>query len=241
MKKIIVTGANSGLGKSLWEALQQSPTETEVRALTRSNRRSEIDRAKSLGGVDTIIHAAFGGQGGYEQFDIEDHYKYVDDNILLTKELLDIPHKRFIYISSLVVYETEHNNYKTTKLYCESMVQKLSSNHLILRCPAILNKHMRKNNLIKILDDDTPTLSLTADSTFNYVSDVDITNFIEDPNWYGVVDFVSSKNIELGEIQDMIGKQVHFGKYKFTTPEIKSSYLKESSKQVLQQFIETRK
>ena len=134
MKKILITGVNSGLGNCLNDTFNK---ESRHYKLTRENRHQVIELARQNKDVDTIIHAAFGSQGGYEQVDLHDYFKYVDDNILLTKELLDIPHKRFIYISSLVVYETNYNNYKMTKLYCESMVKNLATNYLILRCPAM--------------------------------------------------------------------------------------------------------
>ena len=234
--KVLLTGTGSGLGKSIHNCLGNVITYP----MTRSNRASTIASAKA-DKIDTIIHAAFGSQGGYEQFNIEDYFKYVDDNILLTKELLDIPHKRFIYISSLVVYETNINNYKTTKLYCEAMVNKLGNNPLILRCPAILNQNMRKNNLIKIIEDDYPKISLTPNSTFNYITDKDIVKVINNNQIKGTLDFVASNNIQLNEIVDIIGKKVTYGDYTFTTPKVSLPYLNKTSKQVLVEFLKKRK
>jgi len=236
MKTVLITGTNSGLGKSIFNSL----TDTTVFSLNRKNR-SIVLKSLVKEGVDTIVHAAFSGQGGYEQFNIEDYFKYVDDNILLTKELLDIPHKRFIYISSLVVYETNINNYKTTKLYCEAMVNKLGNNPLILRCPAILNQNMRKNNLIKIIEDDYPKISLTPNSTFNYITDKDIVKVINNNQIKGTLDFVASNNIQLNEIVDIIGKKVTYGDYTFTTPKVSLPYLNKTSKQVLVEFLKKRK
>ena len=236
----LVTGVNSGLGKSVFESVGGL-------GLSRSNRSSLISECK-ISGVDTIVHCAFGAQGGYEQFELEDYYKYVDDNILLTKELLDIPHNRFVYVSSLVVYEEGYNNYKMTKLYCESMVQKLSKNNLILRCPAILSLNMKRNNLIRLVEDDNPKLSLTGDSNFNYVTDSDIIDFIFNCDSTGTFDFVSSKNIELKEISSMINKEASFGQYRFRTPEVSNKKLigswpkmNKTSQETLEQFLTSRK
>ena len=235
MNTCLVTGTGSGLGKSIFNSLPSNSF-----SLNRKNRSFTLDLLREKG-VNTIIHAAFGGQGGYEQFNIEDYFKYVDDNILLTKELLDIPHDRFIYISSLAVYETSPNNYKTTKLYCEAMVNKLGNNPLILRCPAILNKNMRKNNLIKIIEDNNPKISLTPNSTFNYITDKDIIEVINNPQVKGTLDFTASNNIQLSEIVDIIGKKVTYGNYTFTTPKTLTPYLNKTSKQVLQEFLRERK
>ncbi|HBY69107.1 MAG TPA: hypothetical protein DEG69_15980, partial [Flavobacteriaceae bacterium] len=155
--------------------------------------------------------------------------------------------KKFIYISSLVVYEKKLNNYKMTKLYCESMVKKLSSDHLILRCPAILSYNMRKNNLLKLIEDKDPKLSLTPSSNFNYVLDTDIYNFITNCDATGIIDFVSSKNINLQEISSFLNKNVSFGKYQFCTPEISNKKLiglypkmDKTSKDVLSEFLQRR-
>ena len=137
--KVLVTGCNSGLGKYISETI-------ECIGVSRSNRKEIIEKYKSSG-VDLIIHCAFGGQGGYEQNEIEDYFKYIDDNILFTKELTEIPHKKIVYISSLAVYEKQYMNYKHTKLYAESIINTLGKNPLILRCPAMLGKHMKSNNV----------------------------------------------------------------------------------------------
>ena len=78
--QILVTGVGSGLGKSISNI-------ANVVGLNRDNRGPVIKKYSEKG-VDKIIHCAFGAQGGYEQYNIDDYYKYVDDNILLTRELL---------------------------------------------------------------------------------------------------------------------------------------------------------
>ena len=159
--KILVTGCGSGLGKYISKSIR-------CIKVTRSNRKAIIEKYRSTG-VDLIIHCAFGGQGGYEQNNIDDYFKYVDDNILFTNELTQIPHKKIVYISSLAVYEKKYMNYKHTKLYAESIVNTLGNNALILRCPAMLGKYMKPNNVYKLIKNKECKLSLTKDSNFNYI------------------------------------------------------------------------
>lgn len=211
--KILVTGGNSGLGKYI------TTTIPECLNLTRNNRNSLIPKLKKEG-VDLIIHCAFGAQGGYEQNNITDYFKYVDDNILLTKELTEIPHKKIVYISSLAVYEPEVMNYKYTKLYAESIIQTLGTNPLILRCPAMLGKYIRPNNVLRLIKDPSTQLSLTKDSNFNYILHSDILDFIlycYKNDISDTIPFVSSTNITLEEIVNILGVNANYGEYTFNT------------------------
>ena len=235
----LVTGCNSGLGKYISESIK-------CIKVTRSNRKSIIQTYKTKG-VDLIIHCAFGGQGGFSQNEVQDYFKYVDDNILFTKELTEIPHKKIVYISSLAVYEKEYMNYKHTKLYAESIINTLGNAPLILRCPAMLGKHMRPNNVYKLIKDKNCKLSLTKNSSFNYILHSDILDFILfSYNWLikGIIDFTSSKNITLEAIVEILNAEPEYGHYTFNTPLISNdkliehnSKLNKTSKEVFNQFI----
>jgi len=214
--KILVTGGNSGLGKYITENTPGCLN------LTRDNRKTLLLDLKETE-VDLIIHCAFGSQGGYDQNDVQDYFKYIDDNILLTKELTEIPHKKIVYISSLIVYNKEYSNYKNIKLYAEAIISKLGTNPLILRCPSMLGKYMKYNNVYKLIKNTNTQLSLTKDSSFNYILHSDILNFILycfDKNISNdIIDFVSSQNISLEEITNILDiKEPCYGKYNFNTP-----------------------
>lgn len=237
---VLVTGCNSGLGKYISENI-------ECVKVTRSNRKSIIQSYKTKG-VDLIIHCAFGNQGGYTQNIIGDYFKYVDDNILFTKELTEIPHKKIVYISSLVVYEKEYMNYKHTKLYAESIINTLGNNPLILRCPAMLGKHMKPNNVYKLINDRKTKLSLTKDSNFNYILHSDILDFILfSYDWLvkGIIDFTSSENITLEAIVEILNANPEYGNYTFNTPLISNKNLikhnknlDKTSKKIFNQFLQ---
>jgi nucleoside-diphosphate-sugar epimerase len=238
--KVLVTGCNSGLGKYISNTM-------ECIEVNRSNRNSIIQQYKTEG-VDLIIHCAFGGQGGYTQNIIGDYFKYVDDNILFTKELTEIPHKKIVYISSLAVYEKEYMNYKHTKLYAESIITNLGKSPLILRCPAMLGKYMRPNNVYNLITNRRSKLSLSKESNFNYVLHSDILNFIRFANnWAikGVIDFTSTENITLEEITNILKAEPEYGNYTFNTPLVSNrdlvkynKSLNKTSKEVFNQFIE---
>ena len=133
-----------------------------------------------------------------------------------------------MFISSIDVYQEEDNLYKTSKLMAESIINKMATNSLTLRCSAILGETMRKNNFRKIIEDVDPKLSLSGESSFNYILQEDILNFLNIAikiNYNGIVDFVSSTNITLKEVSDLLEKKVDFGSYVYRTPELSSESL----------------
>ena len=119
--KILVTGTNSGLGKYI-------ASQINCTVLTREDNESVLDKSN-----DTIIHCAFNSRKN-----INDYYDIVRDNIFLTKDLCKVPHNKFVFISSIDVYREEDSLYKISKLMAESIVNKMATNPLTLRCSAIL-------------------------------------------------------------------------------------------------------
>tara|TARA_R110000824_G_scaffold101386_6_gene240862 strand:- start:851 stop:1579 length:729 start_codon:yes stop_codon:yes gene_type:complete len=213
--EILVTGVSSGLGKTVTE---QFPS---CIALNRENRNEVISmcRNKSL---KAIIHCAFNSSN-----EINDHYKYLDDNILLTNDLLDLKYDKFVYISSIGVY-MDDCNYKTFKLLSESLVKSKSENNLILRSSAILGKNMRYNSLLKILKENNLKLTLSKNSVFNYVLQNDIIDFIKysiSEDITGTFNFTSSDNISLGEVESYFNKNVIFGDFFYETPSLSNEKL----------------
>ena len=87
-KRILVTGTNSGLGKFIAYSFES------CLCLTRENKDEIIKECKE-NPVDVIIHSAFNSSRYVRNYD-----DYFEDNIFLTEELLDLPHEKFIYIST---------------------------------------------------------------------------------------------------------------------------------------------
>ena len=205
-KNYLITGVKSGLGKYLYQNIPNSV------GLTRENRQKTIDQCRQLDNL-TVLHCAFNAKR-----DIEDHYRYLEDNILLTSDLLSIPHHKFVYFSSIDVYK-EFTPYSFTKKLAEGLVAEKSNNYLILRLSALLGPSMRKNSLIKILDGKS-NLTLSCESTFNYILQSDIIDTLQSEiveNLVGTYNFVSSTNTTLNEVAEYYNKKVIFGKFKYET------------------------
>lgn len=240
--KLFITGTSSGLGKYLHGNLGGI-----------SINRKKIQK----NGAEIIIHCAFNSQQSPK--DIEQYFR---DNVLLTEELTNAPHKKFIFISSVDVYPKNANRhvedeivdvkdaeglYAKTKLLSEDVVKKNCPNFLILRCSALLGKDSRKNSLIKIIQDDNPTLTLSPDSSFNYILHKDVLEFIKfaiEKNLQGIYNLVSHKNITLKQAADLVKKKVNFGRYVYSVGYIDNSKItsitpsfKKTSGEVIRQYL----
>ena len=213
--KVLVTGAGSGLGKYI-------ASNVECVALTRENSEYVFRKHQHF---DVIIHCAFNASKNTNSY-----YKILEDNIFLTKRLCSLSHNKFVFLSSIDIYREEDNLYKTTKLMAESIVRELATSPLVVRASAIIGPTMRKNSLLRILDDDKPTLSLSENSTFNYVLQSDILSMIQvsaSNNYSGIMDFVASRNIRLKDVAKHFSKTVSFGDYLYETPVISNRCLQE--------------
>lgn len=219
----LITGSSSGLGKYLHDQLGGS-------AFNRDGTNVKE--------TEVLIHCAFNRA---KEVNSKNLYEYLSDNIFLTKKLVKIPHKKFIYISSVDVYPKDNKKhsedevidvnqlseiYAISKFMSESIVRNFSSNFLILRCSALLGRDARDNSLIKIIKETNPSLSLSSQSVFNYVLHKDVLEFIKiaiEKDLQGVYNLVSSRNISLSRIAKLFGKKVNFGEYIYSIGEIGNS------------------
>ena len=236
--KILVTGTKSGLGKYIYETLPNTV------GLSRENRKILIKKNDCY---DMIIHCAFNTKNAGKK-DIDDYFDYVDDNILLTNDLVKLKHKKFVYMSSISVYDKIPTPYNQTKLFAESIVQKISNKPLIIRCASLLGSAMRSNTITKIITEDNPRITLSKESTYNFVMHKDIVEFISkcyNNNVTGIFDFLASDFIRLEDIVKRLNREVNFGEYTFTTNKVDNKKLtgmfpefNKSSWEALELFIE---
>lgn len=248
--KILITGSRSGLGKFIFDRLGGIAWNRDI---------SDRDKKKlKLEGVDIIIHCAFNST---HSVDSKNLYDYFSDNVLLTAELLEIPHKKFIFTSTLDVYPKDHKYHKEneiidinaidgiygiTKLISEALVIKKSSRFLILRCSAMLGKDSRKNTLIRIIE-GAKELNLSGQSIFNHILHTDVLDFINfaiKNDFLGIYNVASSGNITLQEVADISKKQVNFGDLVYNVSKIDNSKIssifpafKKTSKEVIKEFL----
>lgn len=250
-KKLLITGTTSGLGRYLHENLDSI-----------SWNKDTSDKEKALikkEGVDIIIHCAFNSS---QRVTSDSLYEYIKDNVFLTKELIDIPHKRFIFISSIDVYPNDNKKhredeiidtnsvqgiYALTKLISESLVKNRSSNYLILRCSSLLGKYSRKNSLIKIIKEESPILTLSPNSSLNYILHADVLKFIQSAiknNLQGTYNVASSENITIFQAAALINKKIQFGSFTYNAGKVNtkkiikiSPVFKKTSKEVITEFL----
>lgn len=197
-EKYLITGVNSGLGKFLHETIPNSV------GLHRDNFDDIEDEE-----FDIIIHCAFN-----KELKITNTKKYFDDNIFLIEKLKKLKHNKFIYISTVDLYNRDKNIYSCSKQIAESL---LEPNDLILRCSMLVGYTMKGNHIIKLMD-NVDKISLSSDSRFNYVSMDDLKNFIIDTQTHslsGVIDFVSSEDLSLGELKKYLKSDTKLGNYTY--------------------------
>ena len=87
MDKILVTGSSSGLGRYLYESLR---AEAFIRNETINDR---IIIAEELP-YDCIIHC---GWNLKSNIDSAKGLSYISESVKLTQQLLNIPHKKFVF------------------------------------------------------------------------------------------------------------------------------------------------
>ena len=248
---ILTTGIRSGLGRYIHESL--GGIGLARRVSTGDHGENDYD------GADVIIHCAFNSS---REVNSDSLYRYLEDNVLLTKRLVSSFHKKFIYLSTVDVYpkgagvhseddiidmDCVSGIYGITKLMSESIVKNHSANYLILRGTALLGKYSRKNSLIRMIEDEQCVLTLSGDSRFNYVLHSDILDFIRfsiDGDLQGTYNLASSENVTLVEVADMLGKKVKFGTYSYDVGNIDNGKIssvfpafRKTSKEVVSQFL----
>lgn len=218
----LITGFQSGFGQYCYEQL---PSQGYARNSAWDDARNLANNQPDL----YIIHAAASARKNINT----DLYSFVEDNILLTYQLTQLPCKKFIYLSSADVYpenenmhqETElieidqtKNWYAKSKLISESIITKNCPNHLILRCTSLLGSNMRPNNLTRLLFEDHPSLSLSPTSSLNCLLYEDVLHFINTAitnDLTGTYNLAAAKNACLQEIADAFAKSANFGSFNY--------------------------
>ena len=88
--KILTTGIMSGIGRFIHENLGG-------KGISRETFSEDIEILKKEG-VDIIIHCAFNSA---KEVTSESLFHYYNDNVLLTNDLVSIPHNKFIFFSTV--------------------------------------------------------------------------------------------------------------------------------------------
>lgn len=196
MERFLITGVGSGLGKYLLDHIPNSV----------GLRRGEFNLIKHED-FDTIIHCAFNKENI-----ITDYKKYLEDNIFLTQDLKKLNSTKFIYISTVDVYQENPTMYAHFKRFSETL---LKPEDLILRCPMMLGNTMKPNHVTK-LKDNIETLSLSEESEFSYLLMDDLVEFFVSGDYKpykGIIDFVPKGTIKLKYVKEHFNSTTQLGDY----------------------------
>lgn len=200
---VLVSGASSGLGAYLAQALEAS-------VFSRT-----INQPSKPGPYTAIIHCAFGMPAKDQP-----EQDYLQQNITLAESLLSLPHQNFIFISSIDAAEPT-SPYGRAKAAVEELVQSKATNPLILRPGALLGPGMRISQLVKVARGDDIPLSLSAESTFSPVFYADIRNLITSAlqnNPKGTHTVVAQHPVSLQQVAQHFGTTPQFGSFTYSTP-----------------------
>jgi hypothetical protein len=196
MNRFLITGIKSGLGKFLYNNLPNSL------GLDRDN----FNLIKNED-FDTIIHCAFNKENT-----ITDYKKYLDDNIFLTQHLKKLHYSKFIYISTVDVYQENPTTYAMFKKFSETL---MDPNDLILRCSMMLGDTMKPNHTNKLKNNEK-SIGLSGESVFNYILMEDLVEFFisDDYKKYkGIVDFVSKDLVKLKDVKNYFNSTTELGNH----------------------------
>jgi len=160
-----------------------------------------------------IVHCAFGQPGSYDSDD-----EYIKDQEEITKNLLNLRHKKFLFISSIDVLNKQKNTYSIAKRNCEKLVTKNSSSYLILRPALLVGDGMRESQIIQLVrrNDKDLKLTLSGDSTFSIVWYSDIAKLIES-DLTGIYSMARYPYLKLSYVANFFNKKPRWGKYSYQT------------------------
>jgi nucleoside-diphosphate-sugar epimerase len=221
-RNILVTGARSGLGNAVYLAMGGTPFV----------RGTSLDdpAIKAAAPFDAIVHCAVNAA---KAVTMSTAYGYMEDNLLLTQRLVDIPHKKFVFVSTLAVYpstgkaiaEDEDIDllplagpYAFTKLFSDLYVQNHAVEPLVLRTTTLMGPAIRPNTVMRALTQRDCQLFLAPHSRYNFVLHEDIVRFIEqaiDNRITGNFNLGSSGLTTLSDIVDQLGLSVRYGNFHY--------------------------
>jgi nucleoside-diphosphate-sugar epimerase len=179
---------------------------------------------------DAIVHCAVNAA---KYVSMSTAYDYMADNFLLTQRLVDIPHRKFIFVSTLAVYpptgravsEDEDVDlmpltgpYAFSKLFSDLYVQKHANDPLILRTTTLLGPAIRPSTVLRVLTQHNCRLFLAAHSRYNFVLHDDIVDFMVramDEAICGAFNIGSEGLVVLSDIVDQLGLSVTYGDYHY--------------------------
>ena len=227
----VITGSSSGIGKYLKEKLNGSSY----------NRLDNNQDHFKKNNEQIIMHAAFNMNNKIYYEDLD---RYIQDTIKLTKKIITLPNKKFIFFSTIDVYPLTpiknieanrinlfdtNNLYALTKLICENLILKHCNNAIILRLSYMVGKYMRNNNVKKAILGGKQDITISGNSTFNIVTYKEIFTILErllNTDQSGIFNIASNHEIKLKDICEYYQTKANFGTYKYNSPSVSINKIK---------------
>ena len=221
-RTFLVTGVRNGLGHAVHRALGGIGF---VRGMALDD-----PVIRTAAPFDAIIHCAVNAA---KYVSMTTAYGYMEDNLLLTQRLVDIPHRKFVFVSTLAVYpptgraisEDEDVDlmpltgpYAFTKLFSDLYVQERANEPLVLRTTTLLGPAIRPSTVMRALTQRDCQLFLAPDSRYNFVIHDDIVDFIihaMDRCVTGAFNIGSEGLVVLSSIVDQLELSVRYGEHHY--------------------------
>ena len=237
--KFLITGTSSGLGRYLAE-------KCEAISFRRTDPLETARHKDTF--YDCIVHCATDARNNITSDELPAYYQ---SHIELTEQLVQIPHRLFVFISSSAVYpdpfrlnaESDtialphdpplYGLYGLFKLLAEKIVSLKARSSLILRCVTIVGPTSRSTNMMRILRNEPVPLTLSPDSSFNIISMDQIKGFIElavAQNITGIFNAGSTQNATLKEIAQAVGNRPTFGNFPYNVHQMNTDKIRRISK-----------
>jgi nucleoside-diphosphate-sugar epimerase len=205
MSSVLVSGSSSGLGAYLVHKFGFSSMQFD-----RSVGRPRLPVPED--GYELIVHAAFGMLAPQQS-----EKDYIDEQVSLANNLMRLPSKKYIFISSIDVLNKPHDLsvYAKAKLEVEATFKSVS-NSLILRPGALIGRGMRANQILKIARGDNADLTLSKSSTFSLVFYEDVLSAIS-TKLEGVYVLAANRRVTLEEIAQRFRENPRWGSHQYLT------------------------
>ncbi len=216
--EVLTTGTASGLGRYLHRVFSG-------RGLQRENA-ADLLREACTEGAGVVLHCAFASRTPRDHRGLGSWYR---DNLDLTRRLLEVPHRHFVYLSTVDVYPQDATLHheddlievgpgtelrRLAKLTCEAMVLETATAPLVLRPTSLVGPGMRRNTLVRLLDGERSGYSLSGRSQLNLVRYGEVEVFLRRAlaeGATGVFNLACAENVSVQRIAELAGTPADLG------------------------------
>jgi uncharacterized protein YbjT (DUF2867 family) len=203
--RTLISGASSGLGAWLVKRLNAQ----------RFDRNSMSTATGLISIFDLIVHCASAMPNKDEEID-----DYVSRLTSFSRVLLRVPHRRFVFISSVEAAEIpQRTAYAIAKRSIEEAVLKSSPGATILRPGALFGPGMRANQLLRVARGHETALTLSPESRFSIVMYEDIAAALEVVH-SGTWHLMASRLVSLNEVAERFQTFPRWGAHTYDTLDI---------------------